>query len=100
MSGKRPDLTTRLTTGLAGAAAAFAARKVLHASWKQVTGREPPDSPEDLQVSWAEAVAWVVLTGALTGMLRLIATRYAVGALARSGSGTSGEARLKQGKPA
>lgn len=100
MSGRHPDLTTRVATGLAGAAAAFAARKVLHAGWKQVTGREPPESPEDPQVSLGEALTWVVLTGVLTGMLRLIATRYAAGALAKSGAPAAIKARINRVKQA
>jgi hypothetical protein len=87
MSAKRPDLAARAATGLAGAAAAFAARKALQSGWKLITGRPPPDSPEDAEVSIGEAVAWALVLGAVVGAARLIAVRYAAAQIrARSGA--------------
>jgi Protein of unknown function (DUF4235) len=79
MTAKRPDLTARVAAGLAGAAAAFAVRKVLQAGWKLVTGREAPDSPEDPEVSLGEAVTWALVLGAAVAAARIVATRYTAG---------------------
>lgn len=57
--------------------AAAAAHKGLSAAWKLATGDEPPTIPEDPDTSWTEAVAWAVLSGAVIGLARLVATRHA-----------------------
>jgi hypothetical protein len=75
MSGKRADGGNRLINGLAGFVAAFGARKLLHFAWKQITGREPPEHPEDPQVRLGEALAWGVVIGAGVHIARLLATR-------------------------
>lgn len=65
----------RVTGALVGAAAAFVARKVLFFGWKQVTGKEPPEHPEDPQVALREALVWGVLLGAGVAAARTVATR-------------------------
>jgi len=67
----------RVVTAVAGAAAAFAARKVLFFCWKQITGKEPPEHPEDPQVGLREALIWGVLLGAGVHTARTLATRAA-----------------------
>jgi hypothetical protein len=57
--------------------AAAAAQKGLSAAWKLATGDDPPTIPEDPDTSWTEAIAWAVLSGAVLGLARLIATRRA-----------------------
>jgi Protein of unknown function (DUF4235) len=57
--------------------AAAAAEKGLSSAWKLATGNEPPTIPEDPDTSWPEAVAWAVLSGAVLGLVRLVASRYA-----------------------
>jgi hypothetical protein len=57
--------------------AAAAAQKALNAGWKLATGNEPPTIPEDPETSWSEAVAWAVVSGAVLGLARLVATRRA-----------------------
>lgn len=57
--------------------AAAAAQKALSAGWKLATGDDPPTIPEDPDTSWTEAIAWAVLSGAVLGLARLIATRRA-----------------------
>jgi hypothetical protein len=78
MSGKKADGGNRLINGVAGFVAAFGARKLLHFAWKQVTGREPPEHPEDPQVALGEALAWGVLIAAGVAIARLLATRVAI----------------------
>jgi Protein of unknown function (DUF4235) len=65
-----------LGTGSAVVAASFADRG-LRAAWRGVTGSEPPLVPEDPDTRWGEAVAWAMLSGALIGVARLVATRRA-----------------------
>jgi hypothetical protein len=77
MSGKRADAGSKVVNALAGMAAAFVARKLLTFGWTKVTGRQPPEHPEDPQVALGEALAWGVLMGAVVGTARLLATRAA-----------------------
>ncbi len=65
-----------LGTGAAIGAAAVA-RKLVTSGWTATTGKEPPANPEDPEVSWPEAVGWAVVSGALIGVARLLATRKA-----------------------
>jgi len=60
---------------LAAAAGAFAARKLITVIWKKVTGKEPPDKPENLDHSISEALAWAVLSGTAVGVARVLAQR-------------------------
>jgi hypothetical protein len=66
---------SRLMTALIGAGAAFAARKVLVFGWKKITGKEPPEHPEDPQVALREALIWGILVGAGVQSARMLATR-------------------------
>jgi hypothetical protein len=63
-------------TGSAVLAAAVA-QKALSAGWKLATGDDPPTVPEDPETAWTEAIAWAVLSGAVLGVARLLATRRA-----------------------
>jgi hypothetical protein len=76
MSGKqRSSAASRAVSALVGAGAAFAVRKLLTVGWKTVTGKEPPDHPEDPEVALTEALIWGVMLGAAVGAARLLATR-------------------------
>jgi hypothetical protein len=75
MSGKKADGGNRLINGVAGFVAAFGARKLLHFAWKRITGREPPEHPEDPQVGLGEALAWGIVIGTGVSIARLLATR-------------------------
>jgi hypothetical protein len=77
MSGKRADAGARAVNGVLGMAAAFGTRKAMIFAWKKVTGKEPPEHPEDLQVALSEAVLWAVVIGAAVNAARLLATRAA-----------------------
>jgi hypothetical protein len=63
-------------TGAAVLAAAVA-EKGVRTAWEAATGKEPPDSPEDPDIEWREAVAWAVLSGLAIGVARLTAQRAA-----------------------
>jgi Protein of unknown function (DUF4235) len=75
MSAKRADAGSRAFNALAGMAAAFVARKLLSFAWTKVTGKEPPESPEDPQVALGEALVWGILMGAGVGTARMLVTR-------------------------
>lgn len=74
-------------TGVAGIAAigAVAATKPLVArAWTAVACREAPGNPAHQDVGWGEAIAYALLTGALVGVVRLVAQRGAAGAWAKA----------------
>jgi len=72
-----------LGTG-AAVGAAGVAKKLVASGWTVATGKEPPDNPEDPEVSWQEAVGWAVLSGTVIQLARLIATRQAAAYYAKS----------------
>jgi hypothetical protein len=65
-----------LGPGSAVLAAAVAERGLI-AIWRTATGAKPPASPENPDTTWAEALTWALLSGAVIGLARLIATRRA-----------------------
>jgi hypothetical protein len=75
MSAKRADAGSRALNAVAGMAVAFVTRKLLSFAWTKVTGKEPPESPEDPKVALGEALAWGILMGAGVGTARMLATR-------------------------
>lgn len=54
---------------------AMVARKSLTLAWKATTGKEPPANPEHPAVTWAEALSWAVISGAVVGVARLVAQK-------------------------
>lgn len=79
----------KLVGALASAAAGFVAKKLLFFVWKRVTGKEPPEHPEDPQVALREALIWGIVLGAGVHTARMLATRAAAGRL-RSSSDDEG----------
>ena len=75
-----------LGTGSAIMAAGLA-EKAVGWGWRVATGKEPPLTPEDPDITWGEAVSWALLSGAVIGIARLAATRKAA-AYYRSSTGT------------
>ncbi len=69
---------SRVVTALIGAGAAFGARKLLFFGWKKITGKEPPEHPEDPQVGLGEALIWGIVLGAGVHTARMLATRATV----------------------
>jgi hypothetical protein len=76
MPGKGGDYGSKMINALAGAAAAYAARKAIGFAWTKATGRQPPDADEH-QAGLGEALAWAVVIGAGVGVARVLATRLA-----------------------
>ena len=77
MPGKRGDIMMKAVDALAGAAAAYVARKVIVFGWRKITGNEPPDKDAEQQTPLGQAVAWAMLTGAGIAAARVLATRFA-----------------------
>ena len=64
--------------------AAAVAKKALNSSWKAATGKNPPANPADPDVEVREAIAWAVVSGALIGLVRMVAARRAAGYYTKS----------------
>jgi hypothetical protein len=77
MAGKGADYGGKAINALAGAAAAFIARKLIVFAWTKITGHKPPEPPEDRKVATGEAVAWAFVVGAGVGVARVLAVRLA-----------------------
>lgn len=77
MAGKRANGGNRAVTALVGFGAAFVARKVIQFAWKQITGKEPPEHPEDPGVALGEALAWGIAMGVGVQVARMLAVRAA-----------------------
>jgi hypothetical protein len=65
-------------------AAGIAMRKAVETAWEKGTGRPPPRNPESPETTWAEAIAWAMLSGVTVAMARLLATRKAAAYWRRS----------------
>ncbi len=73
----------KVWNGVASAAAvgAVAATKpMIDGAWRAAVGSEPPGNPVAEDVSWRDAILWALVTGAIAGVIRLVAQRLAAGA--------------------
>jgi len=77
MPDKGGDFGSKAVTTLAGAAAAFVARKEIVFDWTKATGKEPPGKAEDPDVAIGEALAWTVVLGIGVAVARMLAIRLA-----------------------
>jgi hypothetical protein len=89
MSDKKASASSRIVTGLVGAGAAFIARKLLFFAWTKITGKEPPEHPEDPQVALGEALIWGIVLGAGVHTARMLATRATARRQADSGGSSA-----------
>ena len=73
--------------GVASAAAigaVMATKPLVERVWTLLARREAPGNPAHQDVSWGEALAWALVTGALVGVIRLLAQRLAAAAWAKA----------------
>ncbi|MBB6171231.1 hypothetical protein HNR23_001291 [Nocardiopsis mwathae] len=77
MAKQEGELAAQIVGGVAALAAGYAARKVLTFAWTQVTGKEPPNDPESLEIGLGEALGWAVVTGVGMEVARVLAVRAA-----------------------
>jgi len=75
MPDKGGDKGSKALTTLAGAAAAFVARKLIVFAWTKATGKEPPGKAEDPDVAIGEALVFTVLVGIAVAVARVLAIR-------------------------
>jgi Protein of unknown function (DUF4235) len=67
-----------VATGAAAGAVAIT-RPLIERTWRQVVGSEPPGNPAHEDVAWRDAILWAALSGAVVGLIRLVAQRTAAG---------------------
>jgi hypothetical protein len=81
------DLTWKALAVGAGAASAFATRRLMQSVWKNVKGQDPPTNPASPRTTWREALVWATISGVLLAVTRLVAQRGAAAAWkAKTGS--------------
>ncbi|CAA9400434.1 MAG: hypothetical protein AVDCRST_MAG35-846 [uncultured Quadrisphaera sp.] len=54
-----------------------ATNKLATTIWRRATGKNPPLNPMSPTTTWAEATAWAIITGALSGLSAMVLTRQA-----------------------
>lgn len=69
---------------VAALGAVAATKPLVEKVWKGLSGKEAPGNPAHQDVSWGEAVMWALVTGALVGVIRLLAQRAAASAWAKA----------------
>ncbi|MDQ1626945.1 MAG: hypothetical protein QOI54_689 [Actinomycetota bacterium] len=74
----------RIFGGVSAVFAGVAARKVLVKGWQLATGDDPPANPEAPDTTWQEALGWALVSGAVMGVARMLATRKAASYYRRS----------------
>jgi hypothetical protein len=73
----------KVWNAMAGAVAVGAVRAstpLIERGWRMATGSEPPENPAREDVTWRDAILWALITGAVFGIVRLVAQRSAAGA--------------------
>ena len=72
-----------VATGAAVGAVALT-KPLIERAWRLTLRSEPPGNPAHQDVSWRDAILWALVTGALIGVIRLVAQRLAAGAWAKA----------------
>jgi Protein of unknown function (DUF4235) len=78
------DGASKALVSAAAFGTAFAVRKLMNVGWKRVTGKEPPEDPNDPAVGTAEALSWAIALGVVVAVARVLAIRLAAGHMRRS----------------
>lgn len=74
----------RIFGRLSAVTAGIATRKAMVKGWQLAVRTDPPANPQAPGTSWPAAVAWALVSGALMGLARMLATRKAAQYYARS----------------
>lgn len=61
-------------------AAAIATRELMESGWRRTLDRDPPKNPASHEVTWKQALVWGTVSGALVGIIRIVARRVSSGA--------------------
>ena len=78
------NIVAKLLTVGAVILAGTIARKATDGTWKFVTGSDSPANPEDPDIDLKEAIAFAVLSGAIVGLMRMLATRQSSKVIAKA----------------
>lgn len=73
----RKQIAWNAVAWVAAVGAAWAGRKATTLVWAQIAGNEEPSNPAKRGTSWAEALGWAVLAGAVAMTARILAQRGA-----------------------
>ena len=76
------DMRTRAASGIAAFVAGYGAKKAIVFGWTRLTGKPPPDEPEDPNVALVEAIGFAIVAGVGMQIARLLATRATLKRLA------------------
>jgi Protein of unknown function (DUF4235) len=77
----------KVWNGVASAAAVgavVATKPLIERAWRVAFRSEPPGNPAHQDVAWRDALVWALVTGAVVGVVRLVAQRLAAGAWAKA----------------
>jgi len=70
--------------GVTAVGAVMLTKPLVERAWRLLFRSDPPGNPAHRDVTWREAVLWAVFTGALVGLVRLVAQRAAAAAWRRA----------------
>lgn len=82
MASRRAQAPFAVVTGALGLAGALVGQKIVNASWRRVTGTEPPNL-EDPEVPLGRATCWVLVSGTSQAVLQLALGRLVSAGAAR-----------------
>ena len=91
MANRRGEGVSRVVGTLAALGAAMLTRRLVTAGWKRLTGKEPPDDPQDQSVGFGEALSWAIILGVAMETARLVAQRTATRQIRRGGSDSTAD---------
>jgi len=74
----------KLLSRVTDKASGTAGNKLVDASWRAATGKQPPARPDSPETSMREALAWTVLSTAGVAVVKSLATRRAAEYFERS----------------
>lgn len=75
MNERTEDMLVKATGALAALAAVWVAQKAISAVWRKAMGHDVPTGQDDTEDALGELVAATVITGAIGGLVRVLATR-------------------------
>lgn len=83
---------------LAGTAASLAgvalSNKVLGATWKKITGNEPPAKNPDDDERWRDIILWSIVTGVVGTVIKVAVSRKANEIEAKRAAENGGQAEV------
>ncbi len=83
----------QIAGSLASLAGVALSNKILSATWKKVTGNEPPEKNPDEDERWRDIILWAMITGTVGTVIKVAVARKAsqIEADRSKGSANQGE---------